>query len=254
MRSHQLSLVVALLGLSALAAPPTVQSVLQRAGLAPCLSAGRHPEDAVRVSLVVYPDGAWAVGLSPFEDAPPEALQRCVTEVLREALEGVAVPHHRELVFERTIWPATSLRERFDERREAIVECSMARLPKVDHLVVRLRLSTTATGALKVETTDSQEVASCVRKHVVALLPAVDVAEVELQLERPGAPPRHDGTAGAVCQWSPQRRRDTPALPQPRACRRGLVCLECPGGAQLAVPVEVDLICLDESAGCPPVP
>lgn len=230
------------------AAQPTVERAFESAALAPCLAAAPHPDDPLRVTLVTYADGAWAVAPASFEDAPPEALQRCLSEAVRDALAAVPRPG-RELVLERTLWPSTSLEQRFEQARAEIVDCVLLRQPKVDRLVARLRLSTNAKGALTVETTAGRELVGCLKQHLVSLRPS-DTANVELEVERPGAPPRHDGTAGAVCEWANRNAR----LPRPRACRAGLVCSECSGGAQQLEPEPVDRICVDSVVGCPPVP
>lgn len=244
-RSFLVGLIVSL---PVMAAQPTVERAFESADLTPCLAAAPHPEDPLRVTLVTYADGAWAVAPGSFEDAPPEALQGCLTEVVREALEGVPRPS-RELVLERTLWPSTSLEQRFEQARAEIVDCVLLRQPKVDHLSARLRLSTNAKGALTVETNAGRSLVGCVKQHLVSLRPS-DTTNVELEVERPGAPPRHDGTAGAVCEWADRGA----ALPRPRACRAGLVCRACTGGAQQLEPEPVDRICVDSVAGCPPVP
>lgn len=236
-----------LLSLPAMAAPPTVQRAFETADLASCLPLAPHPEEPLRVTFVSYADGAWAVAPGDFEDAPPEALQGCLSETVRAALEGVSRPR-RELVLERTLWPSTSLAERFEQSRAEIADCVLVRL-KTDRLVARLRLSTNAKGVLTVETNAGKDLVGCVKKHLVSLRPAVDAANVELEVERPGAPPRHDGTAGAVCQWA-----EPGGLPRPRACRAGLVCRACSGGAQQLVPEPVDSLCVDAVTGCPAVP
>lgn len=234
--------------LPAMAAPPTVQHAFETADLGSCLALAPRPEAPLRVTLVTYADGAWAVAPAAFEDAPPEALQACLAETVRAALEGVSRPR-RELVLERTLWPTTPLAERFEQSRAEIADCVLARLGTVDRLVARLRLSTNAKGVLTVETSAGQDVVRCVKKHLVSLRPSVDAANVELEVERPGAPPRHDGTAGAVCQWA-----EPGALPRPRSCRAGLVCRACSGGARQLVPEPVDSVCVDAATGCPAVP
>ena len=244
-----------LLGVPALAEAPGVQQAFDRADFAACLGLSAHPEDPVRVTLVVHADGAWAVGLDPFEDAPPEVLYDCVTDLLHEALQGGAVPH-REAFFSRTVQVPAGPAERFQARSDAISQCVLTRLPRLEHLVVRLRLTTTARGVIEVSPLDSlegaREAVACTRKHLGALRPEASQAEVELAVDRPGALPAHDGRLGAVCQWGEGHEGVT--LPRPRACRPGLVCTGCSGGIERKPGGEVERHCMSASFRCPLVP
>ena len=253
--SMRLALVLCLFGLPALGATPGVQQALDRADLVGCLGLAPHPDAPVRVTIVVHADGAWAVGLDPFEDAPIEVFHDCVTNELREALAGLVMPR-REAVFSRVVWPPAGPSERFEERRESISECVLDRLPKLNHLIVRLRLTTSASGALRVAPVSSpagaREAAACARLHLVELSPMASEVEVELGVDRPGALPPHDGTLDAVCHWG--EGHDEPKLPTPRPCRAGLVCRACSGGIEQNPPVERDRHCVSPSFQCPAVP
>jgi hypothetical protein len=234
---------------SMLASPSSaIARAFDTADLASCLALTAHPEDPLRVSLVTHPDRGWTIALDDDDHLPADAVYDCLTEATRAVLEGLTfakVPS----VYVRTVGnPNTMLSDAFEARRASLEACVLARLPKSEPEFHSLqRLSRDASGALHLTSLDdaprfTKELTTCVKTWVRAT-PGPATTDVELQVVRPRAMPRHDGTAGAVCSWA-----DPKGKPTPSECRPGLACTRCVGN-ESSEPVDVTCV-----RPCGPVP
>lgn len=181
------------------------------------------------VAVVVHPDGGWGLALPHGLDAP----------TTRACLESAIAAHPpaagRERVLRRTLdpLPDPALGELWGRLQEPVARCFAAAIPgSVSEAVSPLRLHRDAEGRLRVEARGRSRFRSaalrCVRAHLPPEMDAGPGAlDVDLAIVRERAP-RHDGRSGAVCAWG-ERGHDGATMPEPRACRAGLVC--CGGGA-----------------------
>jgi len=213
-----------------------------RAEVAACAASPEWTGWSIRVALVTYGDGAWALAL----DAPdlPRGLLRRARECLQNAVldqDDLAAPR-RAAVYVRTVRgplpPSDRVAEieaRFEANRAAISDCALGALlvgayRETTHLDFRLL----KTARLTVETKDTTEaataVAECTRRAMGAFAPGSASLGVVVTLDGVGRVTRPDGRAGAICGWG-QRRTDRFGLPEPMPCADGLQCCAAGGAA-----------------------
>jgi len=249
----RISLLTLLLPLGATAAP-SPQQAFDQADLTACAQQTAHPEDPLRVSVVLFPDGARAVAALPgTTDLPPEAVYECLSEALESSFAGVKAPKE-PLLLSRVVGDSSvALGDALDG---AVSTCAVALPPGLDRVSVRVRVVSAVGKPIDVRATQptpgSGPIVTCLREALRKALRGftVEPARVErdLTVERPGAPPRHDGRLGAVCAWGEG------GGPRPTPCRKGLVCRACSGGIQRLDGEEVDSHCALSNVPCPRVP
>jgi hypothetical protein len=234
-----------------------LRAELARVDLDPCFEDPAWIDSATRVSVVVHPDGVWALALDgAVTDANhasmAPALRTCLEDRLRATWgEVIAPPPRRDEVHVRTFDfrvhhedPAvrrTELRERFERVRRDLTRCVLDLPERRLDVVVRLG----ADGRVEVELPRADvNRGLCIANSLGTFMPG---ASVTLRETIDGRVARRAVTAGEgeLCAWG--GHRGPPPLDEVRSCAAGLTCCAAGGAAGS------DSICM-RTTHCPAYP
>lgn len=234
-----------------------LRAELARVDLDPCFENPAWMDTSTRVSVVVHPDGVWAMALDGAgTDATHESmaatLRACLEERLRLAWGASITPApRRDEVYVRTFDfrvhhedPAvrrTELRERFESVRRDLTRCVMD-LPD-RRLEVVLRLD--ADGRLSAELPQPDvNRGLCITNSLSTFMPGAAVT-LRVTIDGRVAPRAITAGEGELCAWG--GHRGPPPLDEVRTCATGLTCCAAGGAAGS------DSICM-RTTHCPAYP
>jgi hypothetical protein len=231
---------------------------LGRLDLDPCFENPAWVDSATRVSVVVHPDGVWALALDgAATDANHEsmapALRNCLEERLRAAWgERVTPAPRRDEVHVRTFdfrvhhedptVRRAELRERLDASRADLARCVLD-LPQ-RRLDVSIRLGADGRVEAELPRADVNR-GLCITNTLGTFMPGAAVT-VRTTIDAGAAPRVRQGGEGALCGWG-ERRGPPPADAEIYTCAPGLQCCAAGGAAGS------DSICM-RTTHCPPYP
>jgi len=229
-----------------------------RIALDPCFASPDWVESSTRASLVVHPDGVWALALdgavtdARYASMAP-ALRTCIEDALRSTWgERIAPAPSRDEVHVRTFDfrvhhedPAVrlaELRARIAAARSDIARC-VADLPG-RRLAVEVRLGVDGRLVVTLPRPDVNR-GLCITNSLGVFMPGAAVA-IRETFEAPVTPAGVAGGEGALCAWG-ERHGTPPPDGAVRTCAAGLMCCAAGGAAGS------DSICM-RTTHCPAYP
>lgn len=231
---------------------------LERMPLDVCFENPAWMDTSTRVSVVVHPDGVWALALDgAANDANLEplapALRACVEQVVRTSWGAVIAPaprqdevhvrtfdfrvHHEDPSVRRD-----ELRARYEASRADLARCVLD-LPG-RRLDVVLRLGADGRVEAELPRPDVNR-GLCITNTLGVFMPGAAVT-LRVTIDAGAAPRVRQGGEGALCGWG-ERRGPPPADAEIYACAPGLQCCAAGGAAGS------DSICM-RTTHCPAYP
>ncbi len=213
-----------------------------RIDLDACFASPDWVESSTRASLVVHPDGVWALALdgavteATYASMAP-ALRTCMEDALRATWgERIAPAPRRDEVHVRTFdfrvhhedptVRRAELRERIAGARSDLARC-VADLPG-RRLAVELRLGVDGRLEVALPRPDVNR-GLCITNSLGVFMPGAAVA-IRETIEAPVTPAGVAGGEGALCGWG-ERHRTPPPEGAVRTCAAGLMCCSAGGAA-----------------------